>query len=142
MKKIKIEYIKLKQYKYELSSDLKMNIGIYGFEVKHKFFTLDKDGNLVIFKSYKWDGVSGPMIDTKNSMIGGCVHDALYQMIRLGLLSKLLKSKMDEVMMELFKRCGMWEFRAEYAYYGVAVFGHKSCIVGDIHIPKTIKLEY
>lgn len=139
---MKIQYIKLKQYKYELSSNLEIMISITGYSINHRFFRLTKDGKLTIFKGYKWDGVSGPMIDTDNSMIGGCVHDALYQMIRLGLISKSLKGEMDSIMEDIFNGCGMYEFRSRYAHLGVTVFGHSSCIVGDIHIPKVITLEY
>lgn len=139
---MKIKYIKLKQYKYELSDDLVIQTNLFGYDIVHKFFTLTPSGLLTIFNGYKWDGVSGPMIDSDNSMIGGCVHDSLYQMIRLGLLPKMEKMVCDNIMRALFEACNMWKFRSGYAYYGVYLFGYSSCIVGDIHIPEVITLEY
>ena len=139
---MKIKYIKLEKYKYELEDTLIIIIPIKDYIVEHPFFSLNTSGKLTIYEDYKWDGVSGPMIDTKDSMMGGCVHDALYQMIRLGLLPVKLKPKMDRIMRSVFNLCGMDRFRSTYAYLGVMIFGGSSCVVGDIHIPKPITLEY
>lgn len=139
---MKIKYINLKQYKYELSEDLEIQTNLFRYNINHKFFKLTPSGLLIIFIGYKWDGVSGPMIDTDDSMIGGCVHDALYQMIRLGLILRSEKMVCDYIMRELFNSCKMNSFRSGYAYYGVKLFGNSSCVVGDIHIPSVITLEY
>lgn len=138
---MKISYIKLKQYKYELSEDLIIYTNIVGYTVYHEFFTLTIDGRLTINKRYKWDGVSGGMVDTDNTMIGGCGHDAGYQMIRLGLIPLLTKPLWDDLLKTLFKSCGMSSFRACYSYQAVDKLGYSSCVVGDVHIPKVITLE-
>jgi len=138
---MRISYIKIKNYKYELSDDLELMTGIIGFRVEHELFDLYPNGLLIIYEGYKWDGVSGPMIDTDDSMIGGCGHDAGYQMIRLGLIPPHTKNEWDNLLRVLFKSCGMNAFRVWYAYKAVELFGSSSCEVGDIHIPKILTLE-
>jgi hypothetical protein len=51
------------------------------------------DGTLVISPGYAWDGASGPTYDSKSSMRASLVHDALYQLMRLGLLSQSFKTE-------------------------------------------------
>ena len=138
---MKISYIELKQYKYELSEDLVIQTNITGHNISHRFFSLDINGLLIVKGRYKWDGVSGPMYDSDNSMIGGCVHDSFYQMIRLELLPESEKENIDLEMRRLFKACKMWSFRAGYAYHAVDNLGSNSCIPGDIRIPEVIHLE-
>ena len=75
-------------------------------------------------------------------MIGGCVHDALYQMIRLGLIDINYKNDADILFYNILIRCKMWKFRADYYYQAVSIFGHYSCRVGDIKTPKIITLEF
>jgi hypothetical protein len=76
-------YRKLKRYKYQLVEPYGLDIGIKGYTVTTPYLTLDAEGHLEILKGYAWDGPSGPMIDTLESMRGALVHDALYQLIRL-----------------------------------------------------------
>lgn len=78
---------------------------------------------LQIRDGYCWDGPSGISIDTKNFMRGSLVHDALYQLIRLGLLGPEQRSAADR---ELYKTCredGMNVLRAAYVYRCVRWFG-------------------
>ena len=138
---MKISYIELKQYKYELAEDLVLKTNLVGYEVSHDFFSLDINGLLIVKNRYKWDGVSGPMYDSDNSMIGGCAHDAFYQMLRLELLPVYVKHIIDSEMRRLFKACKMSSFRSGYAYHAVDCLGSGSCVPGDVRIPKIINLE-
>ena len=133
-------YAYIGNYKYVLRENLNLKTVIVGYSVENEYFALDTDGLLTIYSGYSWDGVSGPMIDSDNSMLGGCVHDALYQMIRMGLIEPMEKEFADLIMKQLFIRCGMSKIRAGYAYYGVKWFGASSCVVGDIHTQNTITL--
>lgn len=139
---MEISYIKLHKYKYELTQTLEIHTNLFGYTVNHRFFKLTPSGFLTIFKNYHWDGVSGPMIDTKDSMIGGCVHDALYQMIRLGLIRRNEKPVCDKIMYAIFNVCGMDKVRMTYAFLAVSLFGGGSCVVGDVKIPKVHTLKY
>jgi len=72
-------------YKYQLAEDHTLLIDITPDEgVGNDFVYLGKSGMLVIRKGYAWDGPSGPTVDTRDSLRGSLVHDALYQLMREG----------------------------------------------------------
>jgi len=139
---LKLAYRSIQQYKYELSEDFTIQIPLLNYEIDHVFFKLKENGLFTIHKLYKWDGVSGGMIDTDNSFIGGLVHDALYQAIRLELLPVTEKNTADKIMKALFRACGMSNFRSACAFKMVKLFGGSSCIPGDIHIPQIKYIKF
>tara|TARA_R110000772_G_C13310282_1_gene440264 strand:+ start:2102 stop:2488 length:387 start_codon:yes stop_codon:yes gene_type:complete len=94
-------------------------------------------GVLVIFKYYAWDGCSGPTRDTDTNMRAGLVHDALYQMIRLGLIPAYRKADIDKEFREICKQDGMAYLRRAAFYRGVEVFGGSSI---DPDAEKKIKI--
>lgn len=100
-------------YKYQLVDTYIVKVGIYPLEdIKTEYIDLDTEGFLTIKRGYAWDGASGPTIDTKSSMRGSLVHDALYQLMRVGKLGLEWRYQSD---VELKKIClddGMWEWRA------------------------------
>jgi len=109
-------------YKYQLVKDYGIKTKILGFEAHTRYINLSKDGFLLIKESYCWDGPSGPTIDTKNFMRGSLIHDALYQLIREGLLDSKWRRQADK---ELRKACledGMSKIRAWYVYHCVRKF--------------------
>ena len=83
------------------------------------------DGSVLsIMENYCWDGPSGPTFDTKTFMRGSLVHDALYQLMREGvLISKYHRKKSDETMAKINKEDGMNKFRVWYTYAAVRMFG-------------------
>jgi hypothetical protein len=115
-------------YKYQLGED-------YFHVVNDKFDSITPFNNgflkfspsiLLIKAGYAWDGASGIAIDTKSFMRGSLVHDALYQCMRLGLLSLDMKDECDKELVRICKEDGMSHFRASYVYEGVKLFGMKS----------------
>lgn len=103
-------------YKYQLSRDAWFKTDIRWHDVSTKYTRLYADGWLHIKTGYAWDGASGPTIDTKSSMGGSLVHDALYQLIRLELIPRNSRLTADK---KLKKRCitdGMWKWRAATWY--------------------------
>lgn len=87
--------IKYKEgYKYQLYETYAVKTGIEGFSCKTDFLHLFSDGTLVIYKGYAWDGATG-VPDFKFMLRASLVHDALYQLIRLGLLPTCMKKKAD-----------------------------------------------
>jgi len=108
------EFIKYKKgYKYQLVETYSHNIGICPSDfLRTEYLQIDPDGYLTIKKGYAWDGASGPTVDTKSSMRGSLVHDALYQMIRLGLLDKSYREKADLFLYEICREDGMLWIRA------------------------------
>lgn len=57
--------------------------------------SLDADGWLTIEPGYKWDGASFIVIDRKANMRAGLLHDALYQLLRSGLLGQQYREPAD-----------------------------------------------
>ncbi len=114
-------------YKYSLWEDYRVQIGITGYTVTHRLFTLAPNGWLTVFADYPWDGPSGPTIDTPSFMRGSLVHDALYEMLRLGLLPHdpcfhLANRELEKICRE----DGMWPCRARYVFRAVEDFGSAS----------------
>jgi hypothetical protein len=123
-----ISFRNLKRYKYQLMRDYKCQTTIrLNHDVKIQgFISLSTNGLLTISKGYAWDGPSGPTIDTKSFMRGSLVHDALYQLIRMKLLSVSLKDLADRLLRHICREAGMCWFRAWYVYWGVRLFARSA----------------
>jgi hypothetical protein len=114
-------------YKYQLVRDYSVVVDIANETVNSEYIKLYPDGQLVIKQGYAWDGPSGPTIDTKDSMRGALIHDALYQCMRdYGLDRDKYKDVADNEFRKACVEDGMSWFRAFYFYYGVKLFGAKS----------------
>ena len=124
-------YRKLPKYKYQLVADCVTPIAISGLDLSHSdFIALTKGGTLTVKNKYAWDGPSGPTIDTKTFMRGSLVHDALYQLMRLGALDRSeYRKTADRELRRICIEDGMWRFRAWYVYWGVRMFGGKAATV-------------
>jgi hypothetical protein len=111
-------------YKYQTTRDFHVQLAIRPrTPICTEYLSLDENGLLVIKKGYAWDGASGPTWDTKNSMRGSLVHDAGYQLIRLGLLDPDTKEYFDHLLHDLMVEDGMWDWRANYWRWAVLEFG-------------------
>ena len=93
---------------------------------------LTGDGRLTIQRGYCWDGASGPTFDTASTMRPSLVHDALYQLMREGLLPQDFRLPADlcleRIMLSEYR--GDWPkwhaFRVRYWVRGLAWFGGPS----------------
>lgn len=118
-------YVKYKkaEYKYQTAEEYQVQTSIRPPEdIENFFIALTKDGLLTIRRGYAWDGPSGPTFDTKTFICGSLGHDAIYQLIREGLLSSDWRKNAD---MDLKKTClkdGMIKQRAWWVYRGVVKF--------------------
>lgn len=125
---MKIRYKEKSTYKYTLYEGVLFETGI---RVDRSFhigpLKMQLGGTLVISAGYSWDGPSGPTIDTKTFMRGSLIHDALYQLIREGVLSMPDRKRVDQILREICLEDGMARFRAWYVYQGVRKFGAKHC---------------
>jgi len=117
-----IYYIKLKGYKYLLKQDYFYNVRIKGFDVSTPYLELSPSGLLRVKTGYAWDGASGPTFDSKSSMRGSLVHDALYQMIRLKKIPAKYREHADKLLEEICLEDGMWRIRARLWERGVRWF--------------------
>ena len=95
--------------------DAAFSVDIYPSEnVVTDFISLSKNGTLRIKAGYAWDGPSGPTIDTKSSMRGSLFHDALYQLLRMKLISgETNRRKADKGFYLILREDKMWILRAK-----------------------------
>jgi len=108
------EFIKYRKgYKYQLVETCSVKTAIHPESlIWTEYIRLTKDGTLTISRGYAWDGASGPTYDSKCSMRGSLYHDALYQLMRLGLLDRSWRDKADELLRKTCIEDGMWKVRA------------------------------
>ncbi len=115
-------YRELHGYKYQLTEDFAHKTNITGFDITTEYLRLDKKGRLLIKKGYCWDGPSGPTYDTASSLRGSLAHDALYQLMRMGLLPQTSREIGDELLYIICLEDGMWKWRAWIWYQAVRKF--------------------
>lgn len=114
-------------YKYQLiTPNFSKSVEIYPDksiqEKTGQFIQLDQDGFLQIQHGYAWDGCSGPTLDDKTNMRAGLIHDALYQLMRQGLLSQNWREQADRELRKVCLEDGMSWIRAWYYYKAVRLF--------------------
>lgn len=121
MKGDKIYY--KKGYKYQLQAAYKLFVGIFpSRHVITDWVELYADGYINIRKGYAWDGASGPTFDTKSSMRGSLVHDALYQLMRMGLIDESNRPIADQLLHDTCVEDGMIPIRADLWKFAVEDF--------------------
>ena len=115
-------------YKYQLTEEYSVQTDVIPkIEIQTNFIDLDLSGHLVIRCGYAWDGPSGPTIDTPDFMRGSLVHDALYQLMRAGKISKARwRDAADRLLRTMCRDDGMGFIRAWVVYQGVRRFGDPS----------------
>lgn len=124
MKRIEYKKINDEKYKYELTRLHNDYTGIKReTESKGRYITLYDSGVISIKEGYRWDGASGPTIDCEESMRASLLHDALYQLMRVGFLSKQYRKEADLLFYQVLREDGMNFFRALYYYWAVRLFG-------------------
>jgi len=117
-------YRKRRKYKYSLVADEAYETGFKLEGLKNLgLLRLTKTGKLTIKKGYASDGPSDPAFDTRNFMRGAFVHDALYQLIREGVLKPEDRKRCDEILREICLEDGMSKIRAWWVYRGVRMGG-------------------
>jgi hypothetical protein len=113
-----------KGYKYQLVCDCPLDTGIYPGRggVHTDYIDLDENGKLTCHKGYAWDGASGPTFDTPDSMRASLGHDALYQLMRMGLLPPSCRDEADSLLRKICIEDGMNPVRAKLWYMAVRMF--------------------
>ena len=109
-----------RKYKYELVEDYVVQTGIRpAHDIETRYLKLSANGLLFIRKGYRWDGASGPTLDTPSTMRGALIHDALYQLMRMDLLDYSFKPMADELLRTICIDDGMISWRARYYWLAV-----------------------
>ncbi len=115
-------------YKYQLAAEHVADVGVIPrSDILTDYIDLTTDGRLTIKRGYAWDGPSGPTIDTSTFMRGSLVHDALYQLMRHGLIGKEeWREQADKEMRRICREDGMCRMRAWWVYWAVRLFADKA----------------
>ena len=120
----KVCYREIPVYKYKLAEDYEHQTALTeGPRAIGDWVVLGADGVLKLKQGYAWDGPSGPSFDTPSFMRGSLVHDALYQMMRNGLLPPERRQYADEMLRTICRTDGMNWLRAQGVYRAVRLFG-------------------
>ena len=100
-----------KGHKYQLKRDAWFQTGITGYAGHTGYVEIKPDGRVLVLAGYAWDGPSGPTIDTKSSMRGSLLHDALYQLMRLEILPRKYRWIADQAASCRWLADKMWRAR-------------------------------
>lgn len=117
-----MKYRKLYDYKYQLMEDYSHKTPLVGWECETAWFRLAKDGVITLKKGYAWNGANA-FPDLDSIIAPSAVHDALYQMGRLGILPYECKVHADMLLYEMCVECGMSDWLANWVFAGVNVAG-------------------
>lgn len=113
-----------KGLKYQLAETYSIKLSFApSCDIKTEWIEFYTTGWLVIKAGYAWDGPSGPTYDDHTNMRGSLVHDALYQLMRLGLLGETYRIHADKAFRRICLEDGMSAIRAALYFDGVHLFG-------------------
>ena len=121
---IGLKYINLKGKKYQLAESMMTFIPEF-IElpmVEHLPFIKMSKGWLMVLAGYMWDGASGPPNNPDN-MRASLFHDALYELMQLGLLDRKYRDVADRLLRQICLEDGMDKFWADRFYEVVRAFG-------------------
>ena len=123
-----MKYSKYK-YKFKVEENFSIELPFKIPDFVHSYASL-KDGILSVKRGYAWDGASGPIINTRDTLVASLVHDVLYQAMRLNLIksSKENRQIADKNFFEILKMNGVNSIRRKVWYFAVRLFGKKSTI--------------
>ena len=112
-------------YKYQLRQAHVDRVRIRPDEpITTEWISLTLEGTMTLQSGYAWDGPSGPSVDTASFMRGSLVHDALYQLMRLGVLDAgRWRDAADRELRRICREDGMPWIRAWWVYWAVRWFG-------------------
>ena len=117
------------KYKFKVEENFSIELTFKIPDIEHEYDS-SKDGILSVKKGYAWDGASGPIINTRDTLVASLVHDVLYQAMRLNLIksSKENRKIADKNFFEILKMNGVNSIRRKVWYFAVRLFGKKSTI--------------
>lgn len=123
---MKLKYRNVKMFKYVVIEEYRHKTPFHHMDAKAPLIELLHDGTLVVSPGYFWDGPSGPTIDTQDSMRGSLVHDALFELMRRGLIPIESKQEADRLLETICIEDGMRPDRARL-WYNMVTIAALSC---------------
>ena len=120
-------YKKRRRYKYNLQSAVEIQVHVkVDKETTIGPLTIRPDGYLLIQPGYAWDGASS-CPDVKSILYPSLIHDALYQLMREGILDiDVDRIIADRLLRDLCIEKGMWKPAAMLVYYAVRLCAEKA----------------
>ena len=117
------------KYKFKVEENFSIELPFKIPDFVHPYASL-KDGILSVKRGYAWDGASGPIINTRDTLVASLVHDVLYQAMRLNLIKSSTENRQiaDKNFFEILKMNGVNSIRRKVWYFAVRLFGKKSTI--------------
>jgi len=112
-----------KQYKYKTFGEFTCYINAPREITVYTDFVEMGAGEITIADEYAWDGSTG--VSDKHSIIASLVHDALYQLMRLGLVDLKYRIVADRIYRDMCIAEGMSRIEAGIRYQGLRWFGEK-----------------
>jgi hypothetical protein len=117
-----LHYRRLGRPRYELAEPYTIRTEITGADVRMTHIGLNAGGILELAAGFAWDGASGAA-DTHDILRGSAVHDALYRLIRAGLLSHDARRQADALLYRCCREDGMPWVREVCVWAAVRCFG-------------------
>lgn len=116
-------------YKYQLAENYRLVLPFAPEkDIRTHYVSFTRDGVLFVRAGYAWDGASGPVVDTKENMRGSLLHDALYQLLRMGLLPLPFRDLCDMLFRDITIEDGVNKWRAYAWYYGLKWFAIEAAL--------------
>jgi hypothetical protein len=124
-------FVKVKDgYKYQLQDATIFSTGILNRDISTDFIVLNRQGRLLLSKGYATDGITGiskypwrKVLERDWLLYASFGHDALYQLMREGLLPKELKPLMDDLLVKWSLEAGAWKWQTDIVHGLVSMFG-------------------
>ncbi|WP_428242978.1 hypothetical protein [Gynuella sp.] len=129
-------YKKRRKYKYILQGPVAIQVAVHVPKpVAIGPLTISPTGGLQIDAGYAWDGAT-LCPDVQSIIFPSLVHDAMYQLIREGVLNIHTDRKIaDKLLKELCIQSGMWKPAAWLVYHAVRLFGRKAAENDLLSVP-------
>ena len=112
-------------YKYQLAKNERFRTSFRPkWALKIERVSLDINGLMIVESGYAWDGASG-IIDRKTNLRASCGHDALYQLMRMDMLSSRDYKKADDDYCKWLKSAGAWPITVKIDKAGLSLMKGK-----------------
>lgn len=114
------------QYKYYLEEAVSVQTSLRPVQsaIVPGYIFLGVDGKMIIYSRYAWDGATGG-VNFKGNRLAVLVHDAIYQLIREGLIDDVnVKAQSDKGLRDMMIAEGSWKWIANFFYFCVSNFGN------------------
>lgn len=139
-KHIGLKYIRLEGKKYQLIEAKSVFVPELKdvYSVDHLFIKI-KHGWLIVLQGYMWDGATG-VPNNPDNMRASLFHDALYELMQLGLLDRKYRDVADQLLRKICLEDSMDKFWADQFYGVVHALGESHTLPQKHHTGEVIEI--